>query len=431
MSLPPFVVTVAAGLFSVPTFRARATTSRAHPAHVDKRVSDTLSDMTDLDEPPVAAATRFPPEMTRRVVAQMRAGSLETAAHAVTEPASSFTDPAQFQREVDQFFRHGAHVIGWTGELPGPHTYITREIAGLPVLVTRDADGTLRAFRNVCTHRGAQVADGCGEARRFTCPYHAWSFDGAGNLVGQPQEWAFADIERSTLGLRPLPCASVAGLLVVGLSDDVDPVAAFADIAPQLAGYSYDTHEVVTTQSWTLAANWKIVVDVNLEAYHVPYLHRDTLQSFVVNHSMFETFGRHARWAFPTKASLTMVDLPESEWPEPAPLTVVHMLFPSCVLLETPVSCQMLRIYPGRHVGEATVELTEASISPVRTDEERASRAQGAGFAALILGTEDFPVAEQCQRGAESGLTRFVFGTVEPMVQHWHAVWRDALQTPN
>ncbi|HEY4331894.1 MAG TPA: aromatic ring-hydroxylating dioxygenase subunit alpha [Ilumatobacteraceae bacterium] len=383
--------------------------------------------MTDVDASIVARPTRYPPEVTRRVVEQLRAGSLETAPHATREPATVFTDPVQFQREAEQFFRRGAHVVGWEGELPQPNMFITKEVAGQPIVITRDGDGVLRGFRNACTHRGAQVAHGCGEARRLTCPYHAWSFDLGGNLVGQPEAWAFAEISRDTLGLIPVQVASVSGLLVVSLSDDVDPAAALADIAPQLTGYHYDTHEVVSTTSWTLAANWKLIVDVNLEAYHVPYLHRETLSSFVSNHSMFETYGRHARWAFPTFASEEMIDQPESEWPEPAPLTVVHMLFPSCVLLETPVSCQMLRIYPGRHVGECTVELTEASIAPVATEEERESRTRGAGFAAMILGQEDFPVAEQCQRGAEAGLTHFVFGAVEPMVQHWHTMWREAL----
>lgn len=87
----------------------------------------------------------------------------------------------------------------------------------------------------------------------------------------------------------------------------------------------------------------------------------------------------------------------------------------------------MFRVYPGRHVGECTVDLTEASIRPTATDEERAARKAGAYFAALVVGKEDFPAAEQCQRGAEMGLRNFVFGTNEPMLQHWHRTWRAAL----
>ena len=387
--------------------------------------------MTDLDvnpnDVPAAALTRFPADLTRRMVDRIRSDSLDTAPHAMSEPASAFTDPVRFERERDILFRRGSHVVGWAGELPAPNTYVTKEVAGVPVLITRDADGELRAFLNACTHRGAQVADGCGTARRFTCPYHAWVYDGTGGLVGQPEAWAFAEIDRATLGLISLPLTSIHGLLVVGLSDDADTASDFADIADELGGYSYDTHEVICTQRFALRANWKITVDVNLEAYHVAFLHRESLATFVMNHAVHDTFGRHARWAFPTFAAKTIVDQPESEWPEPAPLTLVHMFFPSCVILETPVSSQMLRIYPGQHVGESTVELTEASIRPATSDEERAARNGGASVAAKILGGEDFPVAEQCQRSAEAGLSRFVFGTIEPMLQHWHTAWREAL----
>ncbi|MCU1365714.1 MAG: hypothetical protein JWN39_1353 [Ilumatobacteraceae bacterium] len=386
--------------------------------------------MTDLDEAPQRAATRFPPELTRRMIDRIREGSLDTFPHAVTEPASAFTDPVRFERERDVLFRHGAHVVGWAGELPGPNTFVTKEVAGVPVLITRDGNGELHAFLNACTHRGAQVAQGCGEARRFTCPYHAWVFDPVGDVVGQPEAWAFVDIDRSTLGLRQLPLASIHGLLVVGLSDDVEPAAEFAPIADHLESFGYDQHEVICTETFSLRANWKIIVDVNLEAYHVKFLHRDSLNAFVMNHAVHDIFGRHARWVFPTFADTGLVDQPEEEWPEPAPLTLVHMFFPSCVILETPVSSQMLRIYPGANVGECTVELTEASIRPVQSEEERAARGLGAGFTGKILGGEDFPVAEQCQRSAEAGLPQFVFGAIEPMLQHWHAAWRDAIAAP-
>jgi phenylpropionate dioxygenase-like ring-hydroxylating dioxygenase large terminal subunit len=324
-------------------------------------------------------------------------------------------------------FRGGAHIVGWTGELPKPGTFITKNVAGHPVLVTRADDGVLRAFRNACTHRGAQVADGCGEARRLTCPYHAWSFELNGDVAGQPQAYAFSDIEKSSLGLQPLPIADVAGLIAVGLSDDVDPAAAFADIEPQLRWCGYESHEVVCQHTWTLKANWKIAFDVNLESYHVDYLHRDTLSNLVLHNPIYDSFGKHARWGFPTTGTEKVVDLPEEHWPPTMPVSIIHTLFPSVVLLETPVSCQMFRVYPGRNVNECTVDLTEASLKPIANEEDRDARKRGADFAALVVGTEDFPAAEQCQRGAEIGLTNFNFGSNEPMLQHWHRTWQHAL----
>jgi len=370
---------------------------------------------------------RFPVELTRRFVENFRDKKLDHAEGAMTEPASVFTDRARFDKEVDVLFRRGSHIVGWTGELPRPGTFVTKNVAGFPVLVTRAEDGVLRAFKNACTHRGAAVADGCGEARRLTCPYHAWSFALDGTLAGLPEAESFANIDRMTLSLEPLPVADVAGLIAVGLHPDADPAAAFADIEPHVRWCSYDTHEPVCHHSWTLKTNWKIAFDVNLESYHVNYLHRETLYGLVLHHSIFDSFGRHGRWGFPTRGIETMVDAPEDTWPDPAPISVIHTYFPSTVILETPVSSQMFRIYPGSHPGECTVELTEASIRPTQSDEERAARKAGADFAAVVVGKEDFPAAEQCQRSAEIGLKQFVFGDNEPMVQHWHRTWQTAL----
>lgn len=385
--------------------------------------------MTAVDDASTTGTRRFPLDLVRRIVANIGDGTLDLAPQTMTEPASVFTDPAWFHRELAVLFRHGAHVVGWTGELPGPNTYVTKNVAGLPVLITRDEHGELHAFRNACTHRGAQVAQDCGAARRLTCPYHSWSFDLAGQLVGQPEAHAFAELDTSELGLQPLPLADVAGLLVVALSDDVDPAAAYADIEPHLRWCGYDTHEVVCSHHWVLRANWKIAFDVNLEGYHIAHLHRETLHPLVVNHSIYDTFGRHARWAFPMRSMADLVGVPETDWPDPAPISVAHTFFPSCVLLETPVSSQMFRIYPGGHPGECTVELTEASLRPIHNDDERAARQAGADYAALVVGKEDFPAAEQCQRGAEVGLSHFRFGTNEPMLQHWHRVWREAVES--
>jgi carnitine monooxygenase subunit len=380
-----------------------------------------------------STTVRFPIEITRRIVGRFAGDpgdprqTLDTVPASGGDAAAVFTDPIRFELERDLLFRRTAQVVGWSGEVRAPGSFTTKDVAGVQVLITRDGDGVLHAFRNACTHRGAQVAEGCGEARRLTCPYHAWTFDLSGRLVGQPEAWAFDDVDTDGLALRPLPVAEVAGLLVVGLEPDVDVHGALADIEAELGWCGYADHEVVATETYHVKANWKLAVDVNLEVYHVASLHRESLHPILVNHTVHDTFGRHSRHAFPMRSAGDLVGRPEAEWPAAAPISVVHTLFPSCAVLETPVSSQMFRIYPGRHVGECTVHLAEASLHPVGSDEEREGRLFGFDYTKAILSQEDFPVAEQCQRGAESGLDRFTFGQLEPMLQHWHQAWHDAL----
>jgi len=343
------------------------------------------------------------------------------------EPTDFATDPVRWEREREQFFERGAHVIAWSGELAGPGSFLTREVYGVPVLVTRDGGRALRAFRNVCTHRGAEVASGCGSARRLVCPYHGWTFDLAGSLVGQPSARSFDDIDVGELGLTPLPVAEPAGLIVVGLHSDVDVAGALDPIASTMQWCGYDSHELVDRRTFALQANWKIAADINLEAFHVAHLHRDTLHHFVTNHSNYEIFGRHARWAFPRREASELIGRPPESWPDDEPFIVVHVLFPNCVLIETSNSSQMFRILPGAHVGESTMEISEASIGPITGDEDREYHQMAFDMLCSVLETEDFPEAEQSHRGAASGLEHFVFGRVEPMLQHAHQVWRAEL----
>ena len=372
-------------------------------------------------------AARFPADIIRRVLGRMGEGSFDVAPGTMTQPADIFVDQARWLAEREQFFRKSPQVVGWAGEVAAPGSFTTKLVAGVPVLITRTESGELKAFLNACTHRGAQVAQGCGTSRRLACPYHAWTFDLGGQLVGQPEAASFEGIDVDSLGLQPLPIDDPVGLLVVGLSPDVDVSHALDGIQQEMGWCGYGTHDVVATRRFDVKANWKIVVDVNLEAYHIAALHRETLHPIAVNNSVHDQFGRHSRWAFPTRIAEKLIGTPEDSWPAQFPISVVHVLFPGCVILETPVSSQMFRIYPGATVGEAVVEFSDASLHPVASEEERAGRMYGFDLASQIVGTEDFPVAEQCQLGAAAGLANFRFGRCEPMLQHWHRQWNEQL----
>ncbi|MGA2129327.1 MAG: Rieske (2Fe-2S) protein, partial [Xanthobacteraceae bacterium] len=92
-------------------------------------------------------------------------------------PVSDYTCPRQLERERESFFSGGPLNIGLSCLLPSAGDFMTHDYSGVPILLVRHEDGTLRAFLNVCRHRGARLADGCGkDARRFTCPYHAWTY---------------------------------------------------------------------------------------------------------------------------------------------------------------------------------------------------------------------------------------------------------------
>ena len=102
--------------------------------------------------------TRFPIDLATRVLACLADDDFQAAPSSMLEPTDFVTDVDRWERERRQFFEYGPQIVAWGGELAGPGSFITREVCGVPVLITRVADGSLRAFRNACTHRGTEVA---------------------------------------------------------------------------------------------------------------------------------------------------------------------------------------------------------------------------------------------------------------------------------
>ncbi|MGH9663537.1 MAG: aromatic ring-hydroxylating oxygenase subunit alpha, partial [Bryobacteraceae bacterium] len=113
----------------------------------------------------------------------------------------AFTSPERLAREQQTLFRDYPILMGISSEWAEPGQYRTDDLAGVPILMVRGNDGVLRAFLNVCRHRGAKVVGGCGAAKLFRCPYHAWTYDLAGQLKAIPAEAAFANVRESRASL--------------------------------------------------------------------------------------------------------------------------------------------------------------------------------------------------------------------------------------
>lgn len=182
----------------------------------------------------------------------------------------------------------------------------------------------------------------------------------------------------------------------------------------------------MVNETFRLKANWKLTVDINLEGYHIPFLHKATIHGIVLNNGIVDTFGLHSRFAVPIAGFESPAALPEENWPARLPMVNVQTVLPSTVLLESPLSTTMLRIYPGQVPGESYITMTEGSWDPL--DERSIATARGNHETnKRVLVSEDFPGAEACQRGFASGLDTMVVGMGESAVSHWHNVWDKAL----
>jgi phenylpropionate dioxygenase-like ring-hydroxylating dioxygenase large terminal subunit len=321
-------------------------------------------------------------------------------------------------------------LVGLSGDAAAPGTWFTHEESGIPMLVTRTADGALEAFLAICRHRGARVASGRGTGDRFRCPYHGWTYDQHGRLVGQPCGEGFEGLATADLGLRKLPIAERHGLVFVRPSGeepiDVDAHLGGAqrELAPLgLAGYVPFARRV-TRQ----AMNWKLVVDTFLEAYHVSNLHQSTLGPRILGTpAAWDAFGHAGRLIAVRRSVTEQRSRPEDTWNLLEHAVVLYLLFPNTILIHQIDHIEVVEAHPIG-VDDTTVVFSLYTPSPVT---ESARRHFEANFDLLLSVSEreDFRLGAQIQRDFHvPGNDRVVYGRNEPGVAHYHRMLEAALQ---
>jgi phenylpropionate dioxygenase-like ring-hydroxylating dioxygenase large terminal subunit len=212
-----------------------------------------------------------------------------------TYPWSWYSDPAVLALERDRIFRRAWHYVGHTGRLPAPPSYFACATGGLPVVVTRDRDGELRAFLNVCRHRGSEIVSGAAVRETLQCPYHAWTYGLDGALRSAPRASREAGRDPSELGLVPLRLESWGPFLFVG----TDPAAVPPAEALAAARLPFDPAELAFREriDYVLDANWKIAVENYLECYHCPVAHPDFSRLVEVDPDAYVLEGDGPLWS--------------------------------------------------------------------------------------------------------------------------------------
>jgi choline monooxygenase len=193
-----------------------------------------------------------------------------------TIPSCWYADPEIYAAECRHVFGDTWQAVGRTDQLATPGSYFTAEVAGEPILVARDSEGVVRAFYNVCRHRAARVApEAAGQATRFRCRYHGWTYDLAGRLRGTPEFEGVADFRREDNGLVPLAVATSGPLVWVHLGSHPPPLAEFlAPLPERTADLGLERLHFVERRHYDLACNWKVFVDNYLDGgYHVNTVH--------------------------------------------------------------------------------------------------------------------------------------------------------------
>ncbi|MSQ69230.1 MAG: aromatic ring-hydroxylating dioxygenase subunit alpha [Gammaproteobacteria bacterium] len=363
--------------------------------------------------------------LTQRALAHFIAGTTDQAPAIMANPITAYTDPVRYRREVDGLFRHLPLALALSIELPQAHTYRAMQVLGVPVLLLRGGDGEVRAFLNVCRHRGARLCEpGAGSARVITCPYHAWSYDDRGSLVSRYGAPTFGDLDHATRGLTPLACAERAGLVWVcltpGETPDVD--AWLGDFAAELGTLQLDRWAIFEQRELP-GPGWKVAIDGYLEAYHHNCLHGKTVGQLTVGNLLVQdTYGPHQRLTFGRRSLRELQAAPTLPGAPGQHIRLIHSGFPNLSISGILGDhCLVSQLFPGPTPDTTITRQTVLVHAPPTTP---AARAASELFSAMVLQAvrdEDYPVGLGIQAGIGSGANEaFLYGRNEPAVQHYH-----------
>jgi phenylpropionate dioxygenase-like ring-hydroxylating dioxygenase large terminal subunit len=186
-----------------------------------------------------------------------------------TLPWSWYTDPEVLRREQERIFRGTWQYVGHAGELPEPGMFLAARAGDVPVVLTRARDEELRAFLNVCRHRGSVVVDGNGKRESLQCPYHAWTYGLDGSLRAAPR--ADEGIDRESLGLVRLALERWGPFLFVNTDRNAAPLA--QTLGPVSDALPMDGLRFHHRSEYAVDANWKIACENYLECYHCAVAH--------------------------------------------------------------------------------------------------------------------------------------------------------------
>lgn len=326
-----------------------------------------------------------------------------------------YQSEAIFQRERDQMFARLPAVAAHVSELPNPGDFVKREIAGRSILVTRDAQGEVHAFLNICRHRGTQLVDdesGC--KHRFTCPYHAWSYANTGELVSVPHmDTGFPDLDKAQYSLRSLQCEERFGFIWVIATPDVsfDFDTYYAPIAAEAEGLDLANMAIAHEEKKVHNSNWKILVEGGIESYHFKVAHRKTIGPyFEDNLSSYQMLGDHMRSVLMRSSMHVLRDQPTDQWRLRDHANIIYTFFPTTQLL---VQKDHVVWINSRPVSAGQTELRLATLAPKSRLGEEAYWEKNHQITSTTL-NEDFVIGESIQNGFASGANDVItFGRFE------------------
>jgi phenylpropionate dioxygenase-like ring-hydroxylating dioxygenase large terminal subunit len=380
-----------------------------------------------------ARAVLAPPllALAERLMTHVRAGTLDLSPASTTLPVDRYGSRERLGREQATLFRRYPIAIAAASELATPGTCLRHDALGLPLVLLADETGEPHCFLNVCRHRGMRLVADDAPCRRkaLVCPYHGWTYGLDGALRHVPHAEAFPGLDAGAHGLVALPLERRHGLLWVHPTPGATLALAdfLGSLDDDLASFDLAHHVLYRRVDTVRRANWKLVIDAFLEAYHLRVLHKDTIYRFFLDAAAVSDFvGPHVRSVTARRAVAAGehdgVDLREL-------FTFTHFVFPNSVFIFHPDYVSHVTVFPVdvdqvRWVHSMLVQ--EALAGPEHAPHWDRTLAL---IEETVFQREDLVAAEGIQAGVAAGAnTTVLFGRLEGALHHFHAAVERALR---
>ena len=359
-------------------------------------------------------------EMVKRVLSHVRSGTTDQCDEVWREPVDNYRSEDRFRRELDLLRRVPVPFCP-SAALREPGDYIARQAAGVPIIAVRGKDGKVRAFRNACRHRGAEVASGMGRTSAFACPFHGWTYRLDGSLAGIPHEQGFPDVDKSAHGLVPVLAEETDGIVFItqnGQPAERNP--AERNPAEGLSNVITPDLDLIDAHDNEADFNWKLSLEGSLEGYHIRFGHPETFYPYGYdNLNVVEHVRQNSRVTFPFRRIEKLADVPEAERDIKGRVTYVYHVFPNAlvtVLSHHTILVVLEPVAPGR-TRNVAYSLAHTGGDPAVAETAK----RDAQFVTETGAPEDRALAESVQRAIETGANdHYTFGHFEGAIIQFH-----------
>ncbi len=368
---------------------------------------------------------------TKQQFAAIKSGYHSDPSQSLSLRADAYTDSQWYQVDLQEIISKTWQWVCHAEKLREPGSFMTIEIAGKPIVVVRDREGTLRAFYNVCKHRAHKLLTGEGKAARIMCPYHAWTYKLDGQLAGAPHTQHLQNFDPKAIWLEPVQVEEFCGFIYVNLDAKSETLSKLSgNLENEIRHWAPDVESLTFGHRLTydIKSNWKNIVDNFLECYHCPVSHKDfctlvdmktyKVTTYGIYSSHMAEAGRQPNSAYDTSKAKIRTH-------------AVWWLWPTTCLMRYPGRSSMIVLNIIPMGPDRTLETYDFFLETSEPDETEKAAIH---YLDSVLQVEDIALVESVQRGMNTPAFqqgRIVYdpsgsGKSEHALHHFHGLVLDA-----